>query len=149
MSAVLDTVTPSPSDARQAREGSEALARLVDTGATDVRLRAADDGSEIVLSASVARLLRDVLARLAQGEPVVLVPQKAELTTHQAADLLGVSRPHLIKLLETGQIAYRKVGVQRRIPLPDLLRYREANRAVRLKALEELQEQAQALDMGY
>jgi excisionase family DNA binding protein len=115
-----------------------------------VRLRSTEeDTEEITLPANLARLVRDVLAYVAQGQPVTVLPVLAELTTNQAADLLGVSRPHLIKLLETGEIAFRQVGTKRRVPVSDLLRYREENKARRLQTLAALQADAQELGMGY
>lgn len=149
MLATVEPITPSDHDTRHADEGSRLLARLMGDQDT-LRLHPAGaDAEEIVLPANLARLVRDVLACVAQGQPVPVLPLQAELTTNQAADLLGVSRTHLIRLLEAGEIAFRQVGTKRRIPVSDLLRYREENKARRLQALAELQAQAQELDMGY
>jgi excisionase family DNA binding protein len=73
----------------------------------------------------------------------------AELTTGEAADLLFVSKPFLVKLLEEEKIPYRKVGNRRKIKLKDVLAYKKVSDAQRRKALRELVREAQELDMGY
>lgn len=104
---------------------------------------------QIVLPASAARLLADMLAELANGNAVSLVPLQAELTTQQAADLLGVSRPYLVGLLEQGRIQYRRVGNRRRVPVKDLLRFQHDENARTRAAVAALTEQAEELGLGY
>ena len=92
------------------------------------------------------RLLLDLLTQIARNEPVAIMPQEAQLTTKEAADLLGVSRPHLVKLLEQGEIPFTRVGKHRRVLLKDVLRYQERARE---EALNNLQRQAQELGFDY
>jgi len=128
---------------RAAIEGEAGLA-----GTTSVRLLM-DDPSEqqIVIPREAARLLADMLAELANGKAVSLVPLQAELTTQQAADLLGVSRPYLVALLEEGQIAHRRVGNRRRVPVAELLRYKDVQDARSRAAVAALTEEAEVLGL--
>ena len=105
--------------------------------------------TEITLPQAVVNLLVDALAQIARGNSVSLIPTNAELTTQQAADLLNVSRPYLIKVLEERKIPSRKIGKHRRVLVEDLMRYKAISDARREKALSELAKQAQELDMGY
>jgi excisionase family DNA binding protein len=104
---------------------------------------------EIELPDEAVELLRAVLAHMAEGNAVQLVPVHAELTTQQAADLLGVSRPFLVRLLEQGAIPHRKVGAHRRVLASDLLQYKEREDRERRDAARELTEEAQKLGLDY
>lgn len=98
------------------------------------------DGIAIPLTPSVYEALHLVLACLARGEAISLVPAHTMLTTNEAADILNVSRPFLIKLLERGEIPYGMAGTHRRIAFHDLVSYRQRRRADRKAALKELAE---------
>ena len=107
-------------------------------------------GDEMVsIPEPVVELLARVLAVMANGDAVAVVPVRAELTTQQAADLLNVSRPHLVKLLEGGEIPFRKVGTHRRVGLSDLLEYRRRDQARRRAILDELTREAQEMGLDY
>ncbi|MDR3522702.1 MAG: helix-turn-helix domain-containing protein [Acetobacteraceae bacterium] len=153
MSATAHRPTPTiPDEAirRDAEHASRILARLA--GQDRVRVEAAsDDGAPLtfVLPSSAIRLLTDVMALLAQGQAVTVFPQEADLTTQEAADMLNVSRPHLVKLIEQGAIACHKVGTHRRVRLEDLMRYRAEADARQRQAAAELAAEGQRLGMGY
>jgi excisionase family DNA binding protein len=102
-----------------------------------VPLRDSDD-DELTVPRQAAELLRGILAAMAAGTSVQVIPVHAELTTQQAADLLGVSRPHLIKLLDEGQIEYRLVGTHRRVLAASLQLYQAESAAKQRQAVDEL-----------
>jgi excisionase family DNA binding protein len=104
-------------------------------------------GSEIRLPHSILKVIMEVVHEMARGNAVRVMPIHAELTTQQAAELLNVSRPFLVSLLEQGEIKYRKVGTHRRILLEDLLVYKDRRDRERLSALDELAKEDQRLGL--
>lgn len=124
---------------RYAREDQPLTLRVID----------ADHDEPLELPAGAVTLLLDILGAMASGQGVTLIPEDAELTSVQAADILHVSRPFLIKLLEAGQIPYRKVGKHRRIRMEDVMNYKQAIDQEREAVLERLVADAQEQDMGY
>ena len=153
MSAQIhETPTPTEADARQARESLQRISDILTSGMSDLSIRIQNDeqtGADIILPASVLRLLKDILAEMAQGHAVALLPVQAELTTQQAADLLNVSRPYLIRLLEDSKIPFRLVGQHRRVRFDDLLAYQRKDDEGRRRVADELTADAQELGMGY
>lgn len=89
------------------------------------------------------KLLVEILKQTASGNAVGLVPLRKELTTQEAAEILNVSRPFVVGLLEKGEIPFRMVGAHRRIPLSALLEYKRKTAAIRDEALDFLAAQAQ------
>jgi excisionase family DNA binding protein len=102
--------------------------------------------AELVLSAGAVKLLGTILTEIARGNAVAAVPVQSELTTQQAADLLNVSRPHLIKLLDQGTIPHHKSGSHRRVALKDVLDYKRSADQRREAVLAELADLGQELD---
>jgi excisionase family DNA binding protein len=115
-----------------------ALAQLLNAGGSGTLRLVTESGESVLLAPSLARVLRRSARILAQGNAVVIHPQAQELTTQQAADLLQVSRPHLVQLLERGDIPFAKVGTHRRVRLADLLAYKRHWDVQRRQALGDL-----------
>jgi excisionase family DNA binding protein len=101
----------------------------------------------VVLPAGAVHLLGVLLTELAKGNAVTVMPHHAELTTQEAADLLNVSRPHLIALLESGKLPYHRVGTHRRVRFADLMTYKRARDTESEAALSELAALSQELDL--
>jgi len=146
------TPLPSPEEAVLARESGRTLSAVLATRAETQRIEIIDDkGSShaVRLPVSALRLLIDVLTEIGEGNAVSIIPIHAELTTQEAADVLNVSRPFLVQLLERGEIPFHRVGTHRRVRYQDVLDYKERIDAQRRRSLEDLAEQAQKLNMGY
>lgn len=148
---VLETVAPTERESQLAKESSRALSSFVrDTEEQTIRVLPEDGRQEAVTIPAVAfRLLVKILMQMAQGNAVTLISVQAELTTQEAADLLNVSRPFLVKLLEGSEIPYRKVGTRRRVLYKDVAEYKRRIDEGRRSTLDELAVQAQELGMGY
>ncbi len=142
---------PSAVDIELAKESSRALSMILATKEEVQKVTIQSDGekTKVELPMSAFRLFIDILANLSQGNAVQVVPVHAEITTQEAADLLMVSRPYFIKLLDENKIPYRKVGTHRRIRYSDLLDFKNNEEQLREAALDELAAQAQKLGMGY
>jgi len=107
------------------------------------------DGETMAIPASAFHALKLVVQGMARGQTMTLVPHGKELTTQEAADLLHVSRPHLVKLLDEGTIDHYKVGSHRRVRIEDALDYRERRAGVRREKLDELTRLSEELEGGY
>ena len=136
-----------------AREGERAqLAALhvfVEQARTGRARLVGPDGAEHELPASVYEVLVEVVHQMAQGHAVSILPVHAQLTTQQAADMLGVSRPHLVKLLEEGVIDHTRPGRHRRVKLQDVISYQARQAKERRQALDELAAESTRLGLDY
>ncbi len=143
-------IIPNTEEAEVARISGKILSRLAQRD-YPVTLCVMDDESlePLHLPNQAVNLLMTILEAMANGQNIKIIPDQTELTTMQAANILGVSRPYLIKLLETEQIPYRKVGKHRRILMEDVMAYKQAIDAEREVVLDQLVADAQAQDMGY
>jgi excisionase family DNA binding protein len=140
---------PSAEAADMARESATALSRLLRAHPEIDRARVRLDDEDLILPRAALELLRNLLGEMARGNAVTTVPVHAELTTQEAANILNVSRPHLVKLISDGQIPHTMVGSHRRVRLKDLLDYKQQQDERSRSALDELAQQAQELNMGY
>lgn len=143
---------PTEAEAQLSKESSRILATHITPKETTRQLKILEeDGSEqtVTVPAAAFHLFVDILSQMAQGNAVTLFPIHAELTTQEAADLLNVSRPFIVKLFESGELPHRKVGRHRRIRFEDLMNYKRQIDDQRMQALDDLAAQAQELNMGY
>ncbi|MGM0984892.1 MAG: helix-turn-helix domain-containing protein [Pseudomonadota bacterium] len=147
--ATQDTVPDNLEVTRLARTSATELSQLLRERPESDRAHIKLDGADLVLPRQALVLLRDLLTEMAQGNAVTILPTHAEVTTQEAANMLNVSRPHLVKLLEERAIPFTRVGTHRRIRLQDLLAYKRQQEEASEAALQELADQAQDLDMGY
>ena len=155
MSAVVrafEPIAPTEQESRLAEESSRVLSSYVqDTESQTIKVVPEGGRAEeaVIIPAVAFRLLIDILAQMARGNAIALVPVRAELTTQEAADLLNVSRPFLVKMLDSGEIPCRKVGTRRRVRYKDVAEYKRRVDGRRRAALDELAAQAQELGLGY
>ena len=135
----LAPTLPSEAESILAKETSRVLSARVQT-ADPLQLRMLDDptGGTVKLPATAVRMLIQILEEMARGNAVTLIPVHAELTTQEAADMLNISRPSLIQLLDEGKIEYRRVGTHRRVRFEALMAYKRRADAERLAVLAEL-----------
>lgn len=129
----------------------EPLDRLVDfltaMGAEPVTTISGPNGEQLVLPAEVFEVLRDVVDAMSRGQAVAIAPVHQRLTTQEAADMLGISRPTFVKLLEAGEIPYEQPGRHRRVRLIDVLDYRNRRSSQRREALDRMVEIAEDGEM--
>jgi excisionase family DNA binding protein len=140
MQAAIETKLPSDAEAQVAKETSRILASRM-RRADSLKLRIIDErkpGVTVNLPATAVRLLVRILEEMARGNAVTLIPVQAELTTQEAADMLNISRPSLIQLLDEGKLEYRRVGTHRRVRFESLIEYKGRADTARRKALAEL-----------
>lgn len=104
-----------------------------------------EDGTVLELPAPVAEALAEILEAAADGEQALVLRSPEDLTTEQAAAVLGVSRPTVVRLVESGTLPARMVGTHRRLSLADVLAHREASARRRTEALDRMAREAEEL----
>lgn len=137
---VFDDRLPSSDEIESANELRKILAgHMRDNEPTRLKVAfSAEERAELILMPALARSFMELLRHVASGRAVTIVPTDEMLTTQQSADILNVSRPHLVKLLEQGAIAFTIVGRHRRVRAQDVFTYRKGRDAERAAALSEL-----------
>jgi excisionase family DNA binding protein len=143
---------PTPKASEEAKVALRALSALPRRKASRT-VQVHPDGEGRSVSVTVPReafdLFLEVLGQMANGNAVTIVPVHAELTTQQAADLLNVSRPFLVSLLDEGKVPFRLVGTHRRVRVADLIEHKQKDEAHRKAVLDELTAEAEKHGLGY
>lgn len=149
---LLQHQLPTAEESAIAKACSRELSALLETDAEMQTVSLGDKPQEqhiVQVPSSALRLLVDVLTELGEGNSVKLVPVHAELTTQEAADLLNVSRPTFIKMLDDGLMPFSRTGNRRKVMFSDVQTYLRALEDQRLQVLEELSALDQELGLGY
>jgi excisionase family DNA binding protein len=141
-------LSPSPQDAAMARVSGQVLSPFVQEKApVALKVRGAGPDKALELPAGAVALLMGILEAMAAGRGVTLIPENAELTSVQAADVLNVSRPFLIKLLEDNVLPHRKVGKHRRIRMEGVMAYKAKIDREREAVLDQFAREGQELGL--
>ncbi len=143
-----ETKTLTGEEAKLAGEISHTLSRAL-KGRRSISLRLSGSKNELRLPPTAAPLLIEILDQMSKGKTVKVLAADTEISTQRAANLLHVSRPFLIDLLEKKQIPFRRVGSHRRVRLADVLAYKQRIDEQRMAALDELTRMSQELGLGY
>jgi len=128
MNSLEEVYKPSKSEQKVATASYNALVSVIQqisSGKAEIEIEIEESKDKIVIPIRALTLLADILKSMSQGKPISIVPVATEVTTQKAAEILGCSRPHLVKLLEEGKIEFTKVGKHRRLKFTDVLKYRK------------------------
>lgn len=132
---------PSKEEQLTAMESYDTLAATIGQLRSDnPEIEIEETEEKIKIPISALKLLAKILKEISQGNPISIVPIATELTTQAAAELLGCSRPHLVKLLEEGQISFTKVGKHRRVKYEDVINYKNALKRKQKASIREIME---------
>lgn len=149
--SILESLSlPAPYEIEAAVRGQRELAAYLSTKmeVQKIAIQDADDNThQIELPTSSLTLLMSILGELANGNAVQVVPVHAELTTQEAANILNISRPHMVKLLEDGKLPFHKTGRHRRVLFADLMNYKEQRDNESRTAMQELTDLSQELGL--
>jgi len=139
MESIDEIKRPTKEEQKAAMESYDALASTleqINSEFPEIEIEETNERIKIPLNA--LKLLAKILKETSQGKPISIVPIATEITTQAAAELIGCSRPHLIKLLEKGEIKFTKIGKHRRIKYQDVLEYKKKVKAEQRKLLIEI-----------
>lgn len=141
MKATDNILKPTKQDQKTALESYDDLIlnlKAVKSEYPEIEIEETEEKIRIPLSA--LKLLAKILKEMSQGKPISLVPIATEVTTQAAAEMLGCSRPHIVKLLETGKIPFTKVGKHRRIKYEDIISYKNEMKIEQARIISEIME---------
>jgi excisionase family DNA binding protein len=127
----------------------ELLKTTIEEEPSRLNVKIGEGEVDMPLPRDLMTMILEIMTEVAQGHSVSVGPEEEELTTSEAAELLNVSRPHLVKLLEEGELPFRKVGTHRRVRREDVLEYKRRQRKEAEEAMQNLADQAQELGLGY
>ena len=151
--SILNVQTlPSAEEIALAQLGSQELSAVLEANGEVQNFNVVGKDGEnhqVKLPTSAVKLMIEVLTQLGQGNSVNITPIHAELTTQEAADMLNMSRPSLIKLLDTGDIPHTRTGNRRKVAFMDVVNYKQVLENKRLETLDELSALDQELGLGY
>lgn len=148
----IEEFIPSKEDTKLAKEAVTTLAQTIGRGnktKSEILFHVAKKEQRAAIPQGILELVMFLLNETALGHSVTLIPSHKDLTTQEAADLLNVSRPFVVKLLEEGKIPFRKIGAHRRIRFVDLMKYKQISETEQIKAFNELAKLSQDLKLGY
>ncbi|NBC03768.1 MAG: excisionase family DNA-binding protein [Bacteroidetes bacterium] len=149
----MDAVKPpTRKEQKAAKESKDILERISGkqkSSSETIEIGIAGEAEPVKIPVSAFRFLNTIIEHMAQGKAITVNPVDAEITTQEAADLLNVSRPFIVKLLEEGEIPFHKVGSHRRIKLKDFLAYKSQYKKDQREALDELTKISQELGLDY
>jgi len=132
----LDRINkPSKIEQKIAMESYDSLSAIIEQLNTETEIEIEETQDKIIVPLRALKLFGSILKAMAEGKPVSIVPQATEVTTQKAAEILGCSRPHLVKLLEEGKIPFVKIGKHRRILFEDVMEFKNQMKAEQKKHL--------------
>lgn len=135
----LDRINrPSKAEQRVAMESYDSLAAVIEQLTADTEIEIEETNDKIVVPLRALKLFGSILKAMSEGKPISIVPLATEVTTQKAAEILGCSRPHLVKMLEEGKIPFVKIGKHRRILFEDVMEYKKQMKAEQKKHLVEM-----------
>ena len=136
---LLDIKKPTKEEQRKALESYDVLSSSLDRMRSDFpEIEIEETEEKIRIPINALKLLARILKEISQGNPISIVPIATEITTQAAAEFLGCSRPHVVKLLEDGKSPYNKVGKHRRIKYEDLAAYKKEMKSIQKRRIQEL-----------
>ena len=141
---------PTEQEVEEAKLSSRTLSKYSNAERVQLSIKGSNNESDdLILPGHALQILLDVLSEMSRGNAISIIPIHAELSTQEAANILNVSRPFLVGLLEKGDINFHKVGSHRRVLAKDVIEYKKRIDSERTLTLDKLAEESQKLGMGY
>ena len=141
MKAIDNILKPTKQDQKTAMQSYDALITSINAiKGENPEIEIEETQEKIRIPLSALKFLASILKEMSQGKPISIVPVATEVTTQAAAEILGCSRPHIVKLLETGKIPFTKVGKHRRIKYEDVISYRKEMKAEQARLISQIME---------